>query len=407
MKKITGVFLTIAALWLALGGGVWFPFGGALPGADGSAGAGFGVSGWGAAYGQVVSDQVVAGQATSGQVTSGQVTSGQITSGQITTDQDASGQNASDQHASDQPASGQTASPSRPLAAIPRGWSLVPDLPEPRSHVAAAALGPQVYVIGGADLLDVRADVDVFDTVQGEWLTQTPLPGARARAGAVVYGGRLYVIGGFDGDNAPMDSVLVLTGQGGPREYWSEAAPLPQPRAGHLVLRAGHYIYALAGTAPGIDRYDVETAEWQRLEAPDAMARMGAAGAVVGQSLYVVGGVVDGAPTGRLDIYDSATKTWSRGPDLPVALAGHGAVTVNGEIHVLGGRDGAGNVVDHHYVLSKGRWVSIDKLPRPRSNFSAVARSDGAMMVLGGATGGGFLGPFTAIAAVDLWNGAQ
>lgn len=86
------------------------------------------------------------------------------------------------------------------LSALPGGWAELPPLQDPRQAVAVAALGGQIYVIGGIRRVVSTADtVEVFDPSEGRWRFASPLPQGLHHTAAAVVDGKLYVIGGLKG----------------------------------------------------------------------------------------------------------------------------------------------------------------------------------------------------------------
>lgn len=70
-------------------------------------------------------------------------------------------------------------------------------------------------------------------------------------------------------------------------------------------------------------------------------------GATWGERVVAVGGLDQtGAALRNVDVYDPQTDSWSRGPDLPVALHHTAAATLDGRLYVVGG-----------YSIRDGTWV--------------------------------------------------
>jgi N-acetylneuraminic acid mutarotase len=108
--------------------------------------------------------------------------------------------------------------------------------------------------------------------------------------------------------------------------------------------------------------------------------------------IAVAGGMTqDGQPSAQVDVYDPATDTWSRAPDLPVALHHAGAGALGDRLFVVGGYSGA-TPVPQAGVYSLGpepgaTWRMEPPLAGPRAAL-AVA-SDGKRLVAVGGVGTG------------------
>ena len=105
-------------------------------------------------------------------------------------------------------------------------------------------------------------------------------------------------------------------------------APLPEPLNHVGLVTYGGDIYLVGGhgnllngleAKRGLFRYSVEEDRWERL-APMPTARGAAATAVVGDRLYVAGGMLRGRPLRTVEAYDFASGRWMRLRDLPEPL---------------------------------------------------------------------------------------
>ncbi len=123
---------------------------------------------------------------------------------------------------------------------------------------------------------------------------------------------------------------------------------------------------------------------WQSL-APRPVAAYGANAAVLGEKIYVPGGLsADGKPLDRLDIYDPRLDRWESGAPLPAPLAGAALAAFEGRLYLFGGTDG---IQDHAEVYAydpiQDAWSQAATLPGPRS-YAAAAALEGKVLVFGG-----------------------
>ena len=88
-------------------------------------------------------------------------------------------------------------------------WSADPAMPQARFAHASAALGGQLYVIGGEDTSEFFASCYRFDPIKKQWSQIASLNMARSYAGTGVVGGRLYVVGGLNPARSDMNSGEV------------------------------------------------------------------------------------------------------------------------------------------------------------------------------------------------------
>ena len=132
--------------------------------------------------------------------------------------------------------------------------------------------------------------------------------------------------------------------------------------------------------------------------------RRGAAAVVVGQEIWLIGGISARTSSAAVDIYDVSTSTWREGPALPEPRAGHAAAVLDGRIHVFGGRSAdMQRTVRDHFQLDPAtlEWTEGPELPVARTEAAAAALGN-EVWLIGGGAGAGFFAPFTAVDTVDV-----
>jgi len=174
---------------------------------------------------------------------------------------------------------------------------------------------------------------------------------------------------------------------------WHDLPPLPEPRSSHDLAVVGDTLYVVGGWnmlggdgedwAETMLALEVTAAEpvWRSL--PQPFERRALIAAVADGRLHVMGGFTPEEDASlRLDIFDPATGTWSRGPDLPGgAMNGFApaACTVAGRIHL--------SVADGRVLrLSAGgdAWEEVARVA-PRIVHRAVPDGDEHLVLVGGA----------------------
>jgi N-acetylneuraminic acid mutarotase len=182
---------------------------------------------------------------------------------------------------------------------------------------------------------------------------------------------------------AALASLVVASGTSaepaGPAS-WATAPSLLQARAAHAVVRVGGSLIAIGGTgasgAPvsSVERFDGR--RWKLETLLPARGGLNATAAVaIGPLVYVLGGFAGtgNVPTARVDVYDTASRKWSRAADLPSPRGGHAAVGLDGRIHVLGGGNSVSTLADHSvYDPASNRWSRAAPLGRAKGSPAAV-----------------------------------
>jgi N-acetylneuraminic acid mutarotase len=98
-------------------------------------------------------------------------------------------------------------------------WTREPDMPNPRGHLAAAALGGKVYALGGANGHDRKQvdqpHCDSYDPATKAWTSMASLPDGRSHfeGSTIVHEGRIIVVSGRCNASQPprmnVDDMLV------------------------------------------------------------------------------------------------------------------------------------------------------------------------------------------------------
>lgn len=122
----------------------------------------------------------------------------------------------------------------------------------------------------------------------------------------------------------------------------------------------GDWIYLMGPATSLICRYNWTTDTWDVdgggnltfLPAPSSdVTSYGAA--IVGDNLYAFGGIVSGAYSNGVRIYDLVAGTWDFGTDASGAMSNHAhsVVVIDDKVHMLQGKTGSGvDATDEHWV---------------------------------------------------------
>jgi N-acetylneuraminic acid mutarotase len=246
-------------------------------------------------------------------------------------------------------------------------WIRRADMPTARQGVVAAAVDGIIYAIGGWGAGSELPIVEAYDPATDTWTTKTDMPTARSCSAAAMVDGKIYVIGGYGAADRGLSTVEAYEPA---TDTWTKKADMPTARCliGAAACVVDGRIYVSGGctenvflppTLPTVEVYDPVTDTWtQTSDMP--MARWGHSASVVAGKIYIVGGVnsamiklfdlEEGGESDELeelfsivDVYDPATETWTRAPDLPTPKYRHTANVVDGKIYTIGGSYGGPN----------------------------------------------------------------
>jgi non-specific serine/threonine protein kinase len=273
-------------------------------------------------------------------------------------------------------------------------WQSGPPLPLARTEVAGAAVGGEIFIVGGY-LADGRSSrrVDVYSPQTRSWRRAPDLPVAVNHAMAAAYRGRLYVLGGYSGTGQTLRSTYVLRG---PR--WRRLAPMPGPRAAAGAAVSGVRLYVVGGVfrPGGLARVafslDLRRLRWTTLPGPTPREHLAAA--ALGGRVYAVAGRLGGLNSNQavVESLTPGTRNWTAVPSLPEARGGTGAAAAGGRLVSAGGEAPTGTIASvYAFDPAARRWERLPDLPTPRHGLAVVGIGSRVFVIAGGPRPGLFV----------------
>ncbi len=246
-------------------------------------------------------------------------------------------------------------------------WASSRPLPEARAGRAVAAVGLDIYFVGGETAAGVSGDVSVFQTQTRDWREAAAKPTAVGETTADILFGEIYVPGGLGVDGQPSAVVEAYSPS---QDAWRRIASLPQPAAGGLVIAEGGFLYFfggrdLDGPLATAYVYDPGSDSWRPI-APLPEPRFGAAGGALTGRLYVVGGSDGETDQTSCFVYDPPSDAWDECPPLLRPRAGAGATVLFNKLYVLGGTGEAADPAAWHgevFDPNSGAWAVLNTPP--------------------------------------------
>lgn len=287
--------------------------------------------------------------------------------------------------------------------------SPLPPLPEAVTSFGAATAGDWLYVFGGHkgerheySIEMVRGSFYRLNLRDGgKWET---LPSAKPGQGQplVAHKGFIYRTGGMAARNPAeakqdlysMDIVQRFNPEAG---RWEDLPSLPEIRSSHDAVALGNQLYVAGGwqLAGGTNKpvwpdhalvLDLANpgAGWKKF--PQPFQRRALALAALGTRVYCIGGMdSDNKPTLAVEVYDTTTGQWSKGPDLPAGqFKGFAcsAIAQDGRIYANAFQ---GDVLR---LSADGKsWEVVGTLEHPRMAHRLVTAGTKQLIALGGEDG--------------------
>ena len=298
----------------------------------------------------------------------------------------------------------------------------------PRAELAAVNYDNILYAIGGWSITGTvgtiySATTAITGSITAGWDLADHLPQPRAGSAAVISrtqtSGILYVLGGGDSGGSPMDTIYYKPlGAGGSLSgNWSSATLSNTLAYAAAVVNKG-FLYVIGGASPGrvntiwrapILNSNGDLGVWVNDLALDKNMSDLAAVTWTGSTrsyLYVLGGI-DSLGVASSDVYytyfdpntGALASPWIT-DTLVNSFNAHGAVQVNGSVHVVGGKEGQSqntattkvqtgliDVIPQEGKLHNwgvGVWLVTEPLPFARFYHGVVANPAGEIFALGG-----------------------
>lgn len=288
-----------------------------------------------------------------------------------------------------------------------RSWKVVaPMSTGSTEHTATLLDNGTVLVVGGYNNGDPKRDpvaalntAELYDPAKNTWSPVGTLPGGRAfHTATLLKDGSVLVVGGASSSgNISNNTVLKAADLYNPvTKTWLPAGTMSVARIGHTatLLPDGTVLVVGAASDPGSPGTSANSAELFTTTPKPAWSVTGALttarvdhAAVLLQdgTVMVIGGRggvgTPGAVLGSSEIFITATKRWAKGPDLGTARTGHTATLLaDGAVLVIGGRSGG----TPGAALNSAELLPLDaKVWRP-AGVMAVSRVGHTATLIGG-----------------------
>ena len=272
-----------------------------------------------------------------------------------------------------------------------------------------------ILTVGNASPLKGHSKAHSLYAGSGQWTSKTVLPENLSDYQAVSHKTHVYVIGGQKGCNSSdtcAGTVVNTVYQYDTKldKYTTKAAitanSVAAVRYRYASAVVGDKIYIIGGltadTATGMLKttliYDISANSWS--DGPNmATGRSDTCAAVVGSKIYVVAGYQSIDPINVLDTVEvldtaAASPAWTTAPSLPAKRGDITCASSGGKVYAIGGyydptgtwKPGAFHDTMFEFTPGAAAWVEKAKMPSSRGDKAAVTMSDGSIIVVGGET---------------------
>lgn len=292
------------------------------------------------------------------------------------------------------------------------GWTTGVSLPIAVQEIYPCAHQGRLHLAGGFIATNGRITgptnaYQSWASGENEWRAETPLPTARHHPHMISFNDRLLAFAGFESPGGELGWTIQKSGWNLSKDgtRWERISDLPAPAAeavigitgdGNLHLAGGRSWATKDKTGRWQDHSDTDhhfvlanlNGNWERA-APCLYQRNSAAGGVINGQLHVVGGrQVGGGNLNYHTVYDHKSDRWHKLAPMPKAQGGLAAASLDGKLYAFGGEffDNGGGVYPESWVYDPASddWQTLVDMPHPRHGLGAVTLN-GVIYVIGGA----------------------
>ena len=267
-----------------------------------------------------------------------------------------------------------------------------------------------ILTVGNASPLKGHSKAHSLYAGSGQWTSKTVLPVNLSDYQAVSHKTHVYVIGGQKGcissDTCAGTVVNTVYQYDTKLDKYTTKAAMPAVRFRYASAVVGDKIYIIGGltadTPTGMLKttliYDITNDSWST--GPDmAAGRSDTCAAVVGSKIYVVAGYQSIDPINVLDTVEvldtaAASPAWTSAPSLPAKRGDITCASSGGKVYAIGGyydptgtwKPTAFHDTMFEFTPGAAAWAEKAKMPSSRGDKAAVTMSDGSIIVVGGET---------------------
>ena len=293
------------------------------------------------------------------------------------------------------------------FSSVDSSWTVGERMPTKRLETSGVTLDNKIYVIGGMNKRGSTDIVEVYNTDTNKWSKVSPLPERLDHTATATFEGKIYVAGGFNSSGISTKFLFIYDPV---TDKWQRAANMPTARGALTAKFVNGILYAIGGdetvlydlnkvyNPQGVvttnEAYNPESNSWT-IKSPMPTPRDHLSSAIIGESIYVVGGRQPDIGPLFKDLnsnerYDPVNDTWRKLDPLPTNRSGLAAASHDGKVYAIGG-ESTKKTFDNNEVYDPETddWTSLTPMPTPRHGLTAVTIDDKIYVISGGPKPGG------------------
>ena len=286
-------------------------------------------------------------------------------------------------------------------------WTTIQNLPQGLSNMGFVRYENKFLVFGGVNENSISDKLFIYDLDLNSWTEGAKLPIALKDIQVVMLGERIYLPGGIDDNNEVNSGLLIYN----PRDNtWEKGAELPIPISGYALVTYEGKIYLFGGFdgkqyLDNIYEFDPELNEWI-LFGDMETTRAYSSAVVLGGQIHLVGGKNESGVLVNHNLYYpqrelTGENAWEDAADLPEARYGMNSIVLADMVYTAGGKDSKGEFLPViQYLPPRDSWLEVETPPNEIGLSPAVLPYETRLYILGGLNSEGYSDQSLAYQAV-------
>ncbi|KAK3089663.1 hypothetical protein FSP39_005461 [Pinctada imbricata] len=215
---------------------------------------------------------------------------------------------------------------------VKRTWQSICSMLKPRARHASGILNDRLFVIGGItydshnSVVDIEA-IESYDFVTNTWSVVGHSPFPRQSSRVFSHGDALVEVGGMQGGAVVNTIDSYLLSDNGHMKSTGEQFILPEPIQNAQIIVINGIFYIIWEDTKKMIALNPQKRTFQQLSDMHFVHKQSGA-TVLGEKLYITGGLVDSRASSTVECYDPVTDTWTVEPMMSEPHAFHGCVTL-------------------------------------------------------------------------------
>ena len=266
-------------------------------------------------------------------------------------------------------------------------WQQKASVPFDRSFAGFAAVNNKIYAVGGYKFSNdnTYATVEEYDPATNIWTVKANLLTARDGMILAVAGGKLYAISGSNDHE-----VLKTIEEYDPvSNIWTPKVTLPDYVSGGQAFSIDDKIYIVAWDflIRKLAVYMFDPQANTVTEKTSTVIRWSYGAIAYKDKIYIIAGKDDSGKSKKVEVYDTATDTWTTLAPMPTWREYFGMAVVRGRIYILGGSKSYKNYMKEieEYDTVTDTWTRKKDMPEARDSLYAPVVND-KIYIIGGSS---------------------